>query len=232
MGDSLSQLANDLWIGDGGRVRMYLIPFATRMTVVRLPDGGLWVHSPVALEPALVSSVAALGPVRYLIAPDLIHSLFVPPCADRFPEAEVLVSPRFSKRHPDIRFDAVLTDAPPEPLAEVFDQVVVRGHVFMDEVVFLHRPSRTLIVTDLLQRHRPETDGAVWRGLKRLAGIASPDGGMPLDMRRTFSDRAAARRSVARILGWEFDRIVLAHGDCALEAGHEFANAKLGRLFG
>ena len=226
----LTAFAPDLWLGEGERIRFWGIPFGTRMCVIRLP-GGVLVHSPVALTDARAEAVAALGPVRWIVAPNLIHSLHVTLWAERFPEAEVLVSPRFPKRHPDIRHDAVL-DGPLPDWDDVLDAVVVEGHAFMDEVVFLHRPSRTLIVTDILQRHDASGEGWIWRVLKGWGGVRAPEGGMPRDMRLTFRDRAAARRSIERIMAWEFDRVALAHGLCVEQDGHAWARARFDWLLG
>jgi hypothetical protein len=96
--------------------------------------------------------------------------------------------------------------------------VVFEGSPLIAEVVFLHRPSRTLLVTDILQNHEPAADGLAWRTVKRWNGILAPDGGCPRDWRLTVWRRAAARRSAETILGWDFGRLILCHGRC-IETG-------------
>lgn len=84
---TLKPVAADIWIADGGWIRFYGLPFPTRMTVVRLACGGLWVHSLVADQGGLAGAVAELGPVRHLIAPNWIHYAWVPDWQARFPQA-------------------------------------------------------------------------------------------------------------------------------------------------
>ena len=213
----LRPFSKDVWTLSGGRVSFYGIPFATRAVIVRLCDGGLWVHSPVA-DAAALQEVDALGRVAHLVEPNKIHSLGLKPARALWPQAKAWVSPGFGARHPDIPYDEVLGDAPPPAWAHDIDQCVFSGHALLDEVVFLHRPSRSLIVTDLIQKHDDGTEAWPWRMIKRLVGIWGPRGGTAPDIRLGFRDREAARTARDRILGWDFDRLILSHGLC-LETG-------------
>ena len=47
---------------------VFSLPFTTRMTVIRLPDGGLWLHSPTPLDDGLRAAIDALGPVAHIVA--------------------------------------------------------------------------------------------------------------------------------------------------------------------
>lgn len=66
----LKPVAPDVWIVDGENIRFYGLPFSTRMTIVRLTNDDIWVHSPIADREELFNAVTALGPVRHLIAPN------------------------------------------------------------------------------------------------------------------------------------------------------------------
>ncbi len=214
----LIAFADDIWLLEGDDVRMRGIPFQTRSVIIRLPDGKLWVHSPVALTPERIEAVNALGPVAHLIEPNKIHSLHLSAWRRQWPEATAWVSPRFSERHPDIAADVVLeNDAPPAWMG-IIDQQVIEGHSMLDEVWFCHVPSGSLIVTDIIQKHDPEKQGMMMRLLKRLAGLLGREGGTAIDIRLTFDDREAARRSVENVLDWAFDRLIVSHGLC-LETG-------------
>jgi hypothetical protein len=193
------------------------MPFPTRMTVVRLSSGDIWVHSPTKLTPSLARDVAALGPVRHLVSPNFIHYASIPEWSAAFPEARCWASPgvreRAKAQHIDVRFDADLDDAPPPAWAEDIDQLVFAGSSVMREVVFFHRASRTLLLTDLIENFEPEMLPPRWRWLIRMSGSVHPDGKAPLDMRMTFAlGRAKARESLARMLAWAPERVILAHG--------------------
>ena len=82
----------------------------------------------------------------------------------------------------------------------------------MEEIVFFHRASRTLILADLIENFDPATLGVVYRLLARLGGVLAPHGQTPLDYRMTFRDRDAARQALERILAWRPERIIFSHG--------------------
>ena len=62
---------------DGDSVRFYTLPYTTRMVVIRLADGSLWLHSPIQFTSDLAKQIDALGEVRYLVAPNKLHHLFL-----------------------------------------------------------------------------------------------------------------------------------------------------------
>jgi hypothetical protein len=204
-------VAPGIFVQRGDRIRLLGVPFDTACVIVRLPGGELWLHSPVKPTEARVTEVASLGPVGHIVAPNRIHGAFTADWARLAPAAKVWVSPRFPERHPGIRHDALLADTPPPDWAETLDQCIFAGSLYLDEVEFLHRPSGTLILADILQRHDPAREPPVWRWLKGLAGLLAPRTATPPDLRATFRDRAAARASRDRILSWDFDRILLPH---------------------
>lgn len=211
-------VAPDLWLVDGPEIRFrYLgmaLPFPTRMTIVRLPDGGLWLHSPTEPRAPLVAAVRALGPVRFLIAPNTLHYWWVADWNELFPEAEVHCVPglaRSAKR--PLPPHRILEGAPPAEWSGAIDQLLVAGDV-LTEAVFLHRPSRTLILTDLIENFESgRTRSRCLRVVLRVAGAADPDGKAPIDMQLTFlRHRKAVRAAVSRMLAWEPERIVISHG--------------------
>lgn len=205
-------VAEGLWTGEG-RLRGgpdFTLP--VRMTVVRLGDGSLVVHSPLPPEPAIRDGLRALGRVAHVVAPNFVHHLFANEFLDAFPDAAFHLAPGLAERRPELRPGKVLGALSPPEWRGVLDQALygpVRG---LSEVVFLHRPSRTLILADLaFNLRRAETAGERW--FWRAAGVwnrFAPSRTIRLTL---FRDREAVRRIVRRILEWEFDRIVVAHGD-------------------
>jgi len=211
----LEEIGPSLYVADGPTVSFYGFPYPTRMAVVRLSDGSAWVWSPVALSDELQNSVNAVGPVRHIVSPNKIHHLFLAEWGERWPEARVYAPPGLAQRRPDLRFDAELGDEPDPAWKADIDQVIFRGSLAMEEVVFFHHASRTAIICDLIQRH-PEATLTGWKGmLMRLDGLVGERGSTPREWRASFLRRGKARAARERVLGWKPERLLIAHGECA-----------------
>ena len=218
---TLKPVDDDIWIVDGPVIGMKWLwtelPFPTRMTVVRLPDGDLWVHSPVALSGGLKAELAELGPVRYLVAPNKIHYWWIGEWRIAYPDVVALAAPRVAEKADahGIVFDRVLGEAPEDAWAGEIDQVLVPGR-FMTEAVFFHRASATLILADLIENFEMEkVGGSIARFIYRLAGVAAPHGSMPRDLRATFvGHERQVKEAVETMISWKPQRIILAHGKC------------------
>jgi hypothetical protein len=222
---TLHPLGDAIWTASGPTVAVAGFGYPTRMIVIRLADGGLFLWSPVALSDALRAAVDALGPVRHLVAPNALHHRFIAEWQAAYPAATTYAPPGLRARRPDVAFDAELGDAPEPGWAEEVDQVIVRGNRIVAEVVFFHRPSRTVIVTDLIQ-HFDRGWFRGWRGwIARLDLLTAPEPTVPRKFRIAFTDRSAARAAVRRILDWPAERLVMAHGG-PVEAGGRAALAR------
>lgn len=214
----LRELAPDLWVAERPQ-RFYGLEVGTRMTVVRLADGSLLLHSPVSLDAALREELDALGPVRFAVAPNRVHHLHAGEVARLYPGARLWVAPGLERKRPDLAFEGVLGDEAPPPWRGQVDQVFFRGRPYENEVVFHHRASRTLVLCDLAFHFRAGTH-PVTRLLMRLLRSYDRFGPSRLDP-LLIRDRRQARESLERILAWDFDRIVVAHGDVLERGGRQ-----------
>ena len=217
----LTEIDRDIWIAEGPSVSFFGFPYPTRMTLVRLSDGGLWLCSPIELTDALAGEIKALGPVRHLVSPNKIHHLFLGQWAQAWPEAKLWASPGLARRRRDLSFDGELGDAAEPAWERDIDQLIFRGSFALEEVVFFHRASRSAIITDLVQKFDPATQRG-WRGLlMRLDGLVGPEGSTPRELRLTFWNRRAAREALRKMLGWNPQRLIIAHGQWVRENGRE-----------
>jgi hypothetical protein len=214
----LRALATDLWVAERPQ-RFYGLEVGTRMTVVRLADGSLLLHSPVALDAPLCAALDALGRVRFVVAPNRVHHLHAGRVADRYPDVRLWVAPGLDRKRPDLAFVAVLGDEAPVEWRGQVEQVFFRGRPYENEVVFFHRASRTLLLCDLAFNFGPRAARPT-RWLMRLLRSYGHFGPSTLDP-WLIRDRGAARASLERILGWDFDRVVVAHGDVLEHGGRE-----------
>jgi hypothetical protein len=215
--NTLKRVAPDLWIVDGPLIRfgppLLRMPFPTRMTVIRL-EAGLFIHSPTALTPSLAAQIAAIGTPRWIIGPNRIHYWWLPDWHKAYPKAEVYAAPRIAEQAGDH------IDFPCRPLTAregyPWDGAIATLPVpqdYMSEVVFFHRPSRTLLLTDFIENFEAARLSPFMRLLTRLGGVQHPHGGMPRDMRFVFRHgREALKAAIETMLAWQPERLILAHG--------------------
>jgi hypothetical protein len=223
----LEPFGPSLYIVDGPTVSFFGFPYPTRMALAQLSTDCVWVWSPVALTQELAKEVEALGPVRYIVSPNKIHHLFLQQWIDRWPDARVYAPPGLARRKPAIRFYAELTDEPNPEWADDIDQVIFRGSFVMEEVAFFHRPSRTALIADMIQRHAESTLSG-WKGmLMRLDGLAGERGSAPREWRATFLRRRVARAAREKVLSWNAERLLIAHGECAQSGANEIIRRAL-----
>jgi hypothetical protein len=215
----LRQLDDSLWVADHP-FSMGGLRVGTRTTIVKLSGGGLFVHSPGPLSVSLAKQLDELGPVRCIVAPNKFHHLFVSDFAKAYQGASVHLAPGLAKKRKDLAFDEELGETPSSVWADDIDQCCFEGAPLTGEVVFCHRASRTLILTDLAFNFAHHASAATRLFLKLNAayGRFTPSRMIKLATR----DREAARASLERILTWDFERVIMSHGD-VLEKGGEAA---------
>lgn len=210
----MEQLADTVWMVDGPAVSFYGMPYTTRMVIIRLHDDALWVHSPIQWQPEFSQQLAALGEVKYLIAPNHLHHLFLSDWQQQFPQARLYGTAQVQAKRPELNYAGILDETTPMPWQEDIKQLLFTGSKAMQEAVFFHRASRTLILTDLIENFAPDLFNPWQRLLARLMGILAPQGQTPLDWRLSFAlGKTQARAHLLQMLSWQPERIVMAHGE-------------------
>ncbi|MCB9751470.1 MAG: DUF4336 domain-containing protein [Myxococcales bacterium] len=215
---SLRPFGPNLWFHDAW-VRFLGMPLKTRMTVVRLsdqPDAPLWLHSPIGDAPALRSRLDALGTVRHLVAPNAIHHLGLRDFANEFPDATIWATKNVEARS-RIRAHASLEGPPerdttPARWGADLELCVLGGNLLLEEALVLHRPSRTLIVTDFVEKIDESCTSPRAARLFGWFGLTTGEPA-PAPEHRVFAvDPAPLRAAKERVLAWDFDRMIIAHG--------------------
>jgi hypothetical protein len=223
----LKPFGTNLYIADGPTVSFFGFPYPTRMAVARLSDGDVWVWSPIALTRELADDVRSIGSVRYIVSPNKLHHLCLQEWADQWPDARLYAPPGLARKKATVHFYAELVDQPSPPWEADIDQVIFRGSFAMAEVVFFHRSSRTAIVGDLIQRFS-ESKISGWQGVvMRLGGLVGEHGSTPPDWRASFVRRRPARAALQKVLEWNPERLLIAHGSCAQTGAAEIIKTAL-----
>ena len=207
----LEPITDGLWHDTHDLTMTGGIQFRTRTVLARLSDGGLWMHSPIPLDDARSSEIDALGEVRHIVAPNGFHDRYSADAKARYPEATLWGSPALRHSKESVPVDAWLGETEP-PWTNELRPLRIDGAPKAEEFVFLHTPSRTLIVTDLLFQIRYPVN-AVTKIVLWMAGAHGGRLAQSRIWRSLTKDRTAAGRSIEAMLEWEFERVVLAHGD-------------------
>lgn len=216
---------------------------------VKLSTGGLFVFSPVALTPTVRAKIDTLGGrVSYIAAPDLEHHIFLSAWAAAFPAAHFIAPDGLAEKRAkmnaadadvpvtNIPFQTVFTAANKRDLkidpdfdAE-FDYEYVDAHL-NKEIVFFHRPSKTLIQADLLfnlpatEQYSRTGEQANTGWASRLACHLQNTAGDVFWQKRILwylissSDRPGFNKSMQRINSWGFENLIPCHGDSILRDG-------------
>lgn len=198
-------------------IRMPL-PFTTRMTVVRQAHGDLFLHSPIAFDEGLAAELQALGTVGHLVSPNQFHYAHIGEWQRAFPGAIAWASAgvrqRARARNVEVQFNRDLEEDPPNEWRREIDQALVPGGIFK-ELIFFHKASETLILTDTIMNLELDKLTEPWRTATKITGMHHPSGQIFFGMRLPFLlQRRKARAAFAKILSWRPRRIVLSHGRC------------------
>jgi hypothetical protein len=210
IGDEIWQHSMVIWVGP------VALPHA--MTVIRLSGGGLLIHSPTRLVPPLQAELSDLGPVDAIVAPSWWHDLFLRDWAQAYPTAKLYGAPALVERNRSLPFQPAL-DGSPSPWSEIGLLYVDRMRLLLDEIAMLHRTSRTLVVADLAF-HITDQRPASMRLTFGLIG-AYPGCGIPWLFRMAPRDRRYLRQKIEQLLTWDFDTLVVGHGDVVANNGKE-----------
>ena len=215
--DDVRALDENIWVIDHPFSMPGGIELGARTTIVRLSDGGLWIHSPGPLSEAAKAWLTDHGPVKAIVAPNLLHHFFLTDAIAAFPDASVYGPEGLQEKlGAKLAGTTVHTLDPTDPAEHPWpgDLACMRvgGCPAMNELVFLHPRTRTLILTDLAFNVR-RSDSFVTRVFLRINNAFGKFGPSRLARTVFFKDKAQVRAAIERILGWDFDRVVVSHGD-------------------
>lgn len=213
-----------------------------RGTIVSLADQSLAVFSPVALTQTVREKIDTElgGKLKYIIALDQEHHIFLTDWQKQYPAAKVVVpEPLAEKRLKQgqllpTRDDQLIKIRPGGSSVDAgfdseFEMEYVDAHP-NKELVFNHKPTKTLIQADMMfnlpaTEQMSRTNQSPTAGLltKLFCSLTSTQGNA-MGQRRVLwwfmsaGNRPAYNKSIARINEWDFERIIPCHGD-VIETG-------------
>lgn len=197
------------------------------VTIIRLRDGRLILHSMAPFSEADVAGIRSLGEPGWLVEAMLLHDTYAREGRENFPGPPFLGPEGFGEV---VGFPVASLLPPPPDWADEIEVIPVEGAPRLKEHAMIHRPSRTLIVADLIFNFDPDEKG--WDRVfhRYIAGFKRYPGTSRI-FRWCVSDHPAFRRSMEAILARDFDRIIVGHGRVIETGGKEKLSRALERDF-
>ena len=187
-----------------------------RTTIIRLENGDLIVHDPCKIDDSAKGEIDEIGKVKYIIAPGSYHYLFVADFQEKYPNAETFICPGLERKRPDIKFDWILGNKPDHRWEGAIEQVLVQGTKIIWEVAFYHKPSRTLILVDLLENigddYKHEAGLLLqfwWKAVLRMWNNPKP----APEYQMGWGNKEIVKIALEKILSWDAKRVIISHGE-------------------
>jgi hypothetical protein len=215
--DTARPVADDVFIVESALSGMLGKVLPVRMTVIRLANGNLLLHSPTRYTDALRRQLEGLGRIAHLVAPNTGHWTHMMEWQRACPGATTWAVPglrhRSQVRRSGLRLDFDLGQAAPPDWGDTVDLVMVPGGLGFREAALFHRPTGTLVLTDLVLNLEPPKVPAAMRPILRLFGSTAPGGMAPPYLRAIFKlRRPGATQAAVRLLRLRPERVIFAHG--------------------
>lgn len=214
---SLIEVAPNIWTIEAKQCVCYRppmqprYPYTHRAVVIRLNDNSLFILSPIQLTAAIRADIDALGVVKYLVSPNHLHHLHLRDWSQAYPDARLYASPRLIPKRKDLTFYKTLSTDTPEPewCSQIDQCIFGSGNGWIDEIVFFHRASRTVVFTDLVMDFDPTTFSSISRVTTQWNQMYqhTPRG---VQLGHIF-DRASLRNSLKTVRAWEPEHAIVAH---------------------
>ena len=211
----MKKIGENIWVHDDS-MSLAGTQLRLRMTSVKLANGGLWIHSPTALSPELMQETEELGSVSFIVGASNGHNIWLREWQDAFPDAVLYVSGGIPKKLKLTNYQVL--DESHENIWEVdLAREYMLGVPFFNESVFLHKKTKSLIITDLIQNYSDERPsglpGFVTKYSFEPIGFKGMCVAPPLKIGFMIKDKPNFVLFIERILNWEFERIIVTHGD-------------------
>ncbi|NER19929.1 MAG: DUF4336 domain-containing protein [Symploca sp. SIO1C2] len=213
----LRNIDTNLWVAEQP-LKYFGLEVGTRMTVIRFNPDKLLVISPINPEEKMIHQLEQLGTVNYIISPNLYHHLFIAPFKKNYPDAELWATSGLKEKCPNLPIDKVFNDECTHQFLEKvevapvngFKTLDVKGYSPLNEWVFFHTESNTLIITDIAY-YFDAFSSPIMQLLTKLFGGYQQLRPSFLEKIATH-DKEQVKQSIKRILSWDFERVIMAHG--------------------
>ena len=221
----LNSIDKNIWVAQQP-LKYWKLEVGTRMTIIRYGDGELMVISPIQVDQEMINSINEIGKVSLIIAPNLFHHLFLDKFQAIYPQAQLWGVSGLESKRPDLSIDKVIDGSETKIRNEV-EYLLFQGFEIFDlnrisivnEVVFFHPESKTLILTDTafyFDESFPWQTQLAARFIQTYKNLAPS-----IIDRLVIRNKDLVKQSIHKILAWDFTRVIVAHGSIIENNGKE-----------
>jgi len=211
----MEKLGEDIWVHED-KMNLMCTELQLRMTIVKLAEGGLWIHSPTALSAELKSQLEQLGPIEFIVSASNGHNLWLKEWQTAFPEAQLYVSAGIPKKL-NLSDYHLLDETIENHWQQDLSHEYMAGVPLFNESVFLHKKTKALIVTDFIQHYPAELPigfaGFLAKYIFRPIGFKDKCVAPPLKMNMIIKEKQHFSSAIKSIKTWDFDKIIVTHGE-------------------
>jgi hypothetical protein len=198
----IEKLSDDLWIVEGDLPHG---PMPRTMTLVRLPDRRIIVHSAIALGERSMREIDEWGDVAFIIVPNDHHRLDPAAYRERYPKAQIVCPPGArSKIEEKVKVDATSLDVAGVRYAMLDGSGDNEGYLAL--------ANGTLVLGDIVMNLRPLRGFGGWL-MNRMGFTGVVPKVVPATKKALVKDAAAMRAqldALAKTPG--LSRVIVAHG--------------------
>jgi len=221
----LKEVDTSIWVAEQ-KLKYWGLEVGTRMTVIRLKNGEIIVISPIKVDEKTINQINEVGKISTIIAPNLYHHLFISDFKSVYSDAKIFAAPGLELKRQDIQFDKILNqgtigtqDEIEYFLFEGFKVLDLKGVSTLNEIVFFHRESQTLILTDTAF-HFDESFAFTTQLAMRLIGGYKKLEPSILE-KLAIREKQKVKKTIQKVLEWDFERVIVAHGSIIENQGKE-----------
>lgn len=217
---SHSNLPGLAWVE--GALTMPLVELPVRSTLVEAGDKTV-LFSPLPTIEQIAQDIQSTYNVTDIVAPNLFHHLGLTGAKAQFPSARMWGPPQLSLKQPELEYELLQQET--WPYQTELEMFPVDGMPKMNEHVWFHRETKTLLCTDLCFNIKDPKGLGAWF-LFSVFGTYKQFGISRL-FKMLVKDRSAFEASLKPILELPIENIIMAHGDVVIGNGQETLRAAL-----
>jgi Domain of unknown function (DUF4336) len=221
----LRKIDENIWVAEQP-FKYFGLEVGTRMTVIRLLNDELIIISPIQTDEQTINELNAIGKVAYIIAPNVYHHLFISKFKAIYPDAKLWIPPALESKIPTVSVNKVISDSE----GNIFEQIDyllfdgfkifdLSGVSILNEFVFFHRQSHTLILTDTAF-HFDKSFSLRTRLATKFLGVYEKLTPSPLE-KLAINEKTKVKNSIQKVLTWDFNRVIMAHGSIIEDKGNQ-----------